>query len=85
MAADDAFKTTLMGGILNAGWPSSGVHNLVRFSSRVESVGPGGRITLERKLPWEVKTQWGPAVHAVAPNTREVGLESMTFEFKWTR
>lgn len=39
MTPADVFKSNLMGGIMEAGWPSSGARNLVRFSSRVSQVG----------------------------------------------
>ncbi|KAI8464294.1 MAG: pectin lyase fold/virulence factor [Monoraphidium minutum] len=81
----DALKSNLMGGLMEAGWPGSGARNVVRFSSRVKEVGPGGQITLERPLPWEVKTQWGPVLHAVKPSINEAGVEALTFEFKWTK
>jgi len=57
----------------------------VRFTSRITDVNPSGYITLERKLPWEVKTQWSPSLHAVRPLLNEVGVEALTFEFPWTR
>jgi hypothetical protein len=84
----DVFRSILMGGVMDAGWPKAAAPSsqyLVRFTSRVQSVGPGSSITLERRLPWEVKQQWGPQLHAVKPRVVDAGIEAMTFEFKWSQ
>jgi hypothetical protein len=88
VVAGDVFRSVLMGGVMDAGWPKAAApssQHLVRFTSRVKSVGPGSSITLERRLPWEVKQQWGPQLHAVKPRVVDAGLEAMTLEFKWSQ
>ncbi|WIA36046.1 hypothetical protein OEZ86_007405 [Tetradesmus obliquus] len=85
--SSEVFRSVLMGNKMDPGWPKAaapGSNFLVRFSSRVKSVGPGSSITLERALPWEVKQQWGPQLHAVKPSVVDAGLEALTIEFAWS-
>lgn len=81
--AGEVLRSNLMAGLMDAGWNKGGARNVVRFSSRVTEVG-GGVVTLERALPWEVKTQWGPGLHAMRPALTDVGVEALTIEFAHT-
>lgn len=45
----DVFKSSLMGGLMEAGWPSSGARNLVRFTSRVKQVRRAARASCWRR------------------------------------
>ncbi len=54
-----------------------------RVVSRVAAV-EGGRVTLERSLPFAVRLSWSPTLSVFDPDVSEVGIEAMSFEFPVT-
>jgi len=69
----------LYGGMHPGNARQDGGQEVFHHHSRVTAVA-GGRITLERPLPFQVDTAWTPQIRAVAPSTREVGIERLTLE-----
>lgn len=51
--------------------------------SRVTAIH-GTRVTLERSLPFDVRSEWSPTLGDFAPDVHEVGIEAMSFEFPVT-
>ena len=48
--------------------------------ARVVSVR-GGKVLIDRPLPFDLRKEWGPRVAHFAPSVTEVGVEEMGFEF----
>jgi hypothetical protein len=55
-------------------------HRRTDVIARVVAVS-GNRVTIDRRLPNEIRTDWQPRVHAYNPTVTEVGVESLGFEF----
>ncbi|MCA9248682.1 MAG: hypothetical protein KDA42_16265 [Planctomycetales bacterium] len=55
-------------------------HRLTSFVARVVSVA-GQTVTIDRPLPFDVRPEWRPELVAFEPSVREVGIESLGFEF----
>ena len=57
---------------------------LVRWHSRVASLGPAGsdEVVLERALPVNVTQEWSPTVYRFMKGISEVGIEYLTIEMK---
>lgn len=57
---------------------------LVRFPSRIESVGDGA-ITIERPIRSDVELRWSPAIYSATPTVEEIGIENLTIEMPATQ
>ncbi len=53
---------------------------LFEFASRIEAIR-GPLVTLERRLPLEIRPEWQPELHPFAPTVQEVGIEKLTLSF----
>jgi hypothetical protein len=73
----------LYGELMPAGPGLVGTAHIVRFLSRVRSAD-GNRIVLERTLPYDVRPEWTPEIHRLAPTVQELGIEHLSIRFPWT-
>jgi hypothetical protein len=69
----------LHGGLTDVGCEQTG-RVLVDFHSQVTAVS-GTSITLERPLPVDVRAEWKPEIHRLAPTIQDVGVERLTLQF----
>jgi hypothetical protein len=73
----------LYGDLMEPGPDLIGTKSVVRFLSRVKS-SSGTQIQLERPLPYDVRAEWTPEIHAFVPSLQEVGVEHLALHFPWT-
>lgn len=52
----------------------------IRMVSRIESID-GNRVTLQRPLMFDVRTEWSPTLSLFEPTVTESGIEHLAFEF----
>ncbi|PRW60776.1 band 7 [Chlorella sorokiniana] len=57
--------------------------DLIRFVAKVTAVGKGW-VELDRALPYDLRLEWQPEVHAFAPSVWLSGFEGFTLEFPWS-
>jgi hypothetical protein len=53
---------------------------VIKFASRITAIN-GSSITLERPIPFELKTIWSPKIYRLAPTVKEVGIEHLQIKF----
>ncbi len=82
-AAAGSLIRYLYGNLSEPGPGLIGARSAVRFLSRVKSVSEK-QIELERPLPYDVRAEWGPEIHAFVPSVQEVGVEHLSLHFPWT-
>ncbi|KAG1674235.1 hypothetical protein FOA52_013855 [Chlamydomonas sp. UWO 241] len=63
--------------------PSGPGGKQLRWHSRLTDILPDNTLVLERTLPFNVSTRWGPIVHEYMSGISEVGIQGMTLEMKW--
>lgn len=57
-----------------------GTQHAAQHLARVVSIHDAV-VTLDRALPFDVRTEWSPEVHTIQANLTEAGIESLTIEF----
>lgn len=79
---DHSLKTYLYDG--DPGDISNGKPFDTKLVARVVAID-GGRVTLDRPLRFETRSEWRPEIRSFRPTVSESGVESLRFEFPATR
>jgi hypothetical protein len=73
----------LHGEVVNPNIAQLNDQKVVIFTSKVTAKS-GNIITLERRIPVRVDTNWNPQIYRFAPSVGEVGVENITLQMKVT-
>ena len=76
----DALGRLLHGGLEPGPLTVTSRNSYVTWVARVTAVD-GRRLTIDRPLRCDVRTEWEPQLFTYAPTVQEVGVESLTFDF----